>query len=157
MKEGPHEGKCVQGSMKVIRLPCCVSARIRLPNNNSFNKWKYIFLLGKRSPEVEKLRLVWQLIGLRGLGLLLFCSTSLKFTSWPKIAAGALGIMSAFQASGRKKGQKAKGIHFSARAAPFTEFSKNFCTTPNLWSQGYSLAVGWGAGNVMFWLDALPF
>lgn len=54
-----------------------------------------------------KLRVVWQLLGLPILGLLFFCSTSLKFASWPKMAAEALGIMSAFQASGRRKGQRA--------------------------------------------------
>lgn len=110
----------------VIMQPWCVSIGIRLPGDSIFKKWKYIFLSCKRSPEVSSLRLVWQLLGLQGPGLLFFCSTSFKFASWCKMAAGALAIMSAFQGSWTKMGQKTKGAYFSAGAAPFTEHSKNF-------------------------------
>lgn len=139
--------------------PWCVSTAIRLPNDSSFKKWKCIFPSCKRSPEVSRLRSIWQLLSLEGPGLLFFCSATFKFASWYKTAAGALAIISAFQGSGTKMEQRTKGAHFSAGAAPFQEHSKNFCTMPNSWSQGHSLATrgGWRLGDVRFWWDTLPF
>lgn len=94
--------------------PESLSVGVRLPHNSSFDKWKYSFL-SRKNPEVSNPIMVWQLLGLRGPGLLFFCSISLKFASWAKRAAGALAIMSAFHASGRKR---AKGARLRAGQLP---------------------------------------
>ena len=157
MEEGAHEGTGTEDPW-VIMQPWCVSTRIRLGSDSSFKKWKYIFLLCRRSPEIGNLD--WQLLGLQGLGLLVFsCSTAFKFASWCKMAAGASAIMSAFQGSG-KKGKRTEGAHFSAGATSFKKHSKSFCTTrrtvitrPQLNYRGQGRRLG----NVMFCLDSLPF
>lgn len=131
--------------------PESLSVGVRLPHNSSFDKWKYSFF-SRKNPEVSNRIMVWQLLGLRGPGLLFFCSISLKFASWAKRAAGALAIMSAFHASGRKRAKP-----LTSWAAPFQECSKNFCTTPNLWSQGHSLATRKWGRKCQVWVGCISF
>lgn len=54
--------------------------------------------------------------------------------------------MSASQVSGRKKGKKVKGAHFSGGATSLKEYSKNFCNI-KLVVTNRSYKVGKGGGR----------
>ena len=136
MEEGAHEGTGTEDPW-VIMQPWCVSIGIRLCSGSTFEKWKYIFLLCKRSPEISQLD--WQLLGLQGLGLLVFsCSTAFKFASWCKMAAGAWAITSAFQGSGIK-GKRQRGP--TSQLGQLRNSRRIFAQHAELWSQCHSLAT----------------
>lgn len=75
------------------------------------------------------------------------------------MAAGALAIMSAFQGSWTKMGQRQNGPTSQLGKLPLRNILRIFCTTLNLWSQGDSLATRqWGeAGKCQVLVGCIAF